>query len=99
MSTFKEHFNILYEKSKLSQKEFGINFNASADQVFNWRNGRGEPDIETLKKIAATNHVSIAWLIGAHEDTDNELSLLPLELKEEAKNYIEYLKLKNEQVK
>jgi transcriptional regulator with XRE-family HTH domain len=52
MATFRDRFNILFDESDLSQEEFGKLFNATKSQVFNWRNGRGEPDIETVKLIA-----------------------------------------------
>jgi transcriptional regulator with XRE-family HTH domain len=64
MATFQERFNTLFDESKASQEEFGSRFDASKFQVFNWRSGRGEPDIETLKKIARTCNVSIEWITG-----------------------------------
>ncbi len=64
MASFQERFNILFDESDLSQEQFGAKFNASKFQVFNWRNGRGEPDIETLKKIAQVCGVSVEWLTG-----------------------------------
>lgn len=64
MAAFKDRFNILFEESGLNQEEFGRLFSITKDQVFNWRNGRGEPDTETLKEIADKSKVSILWLVG-----------------------------------
>lgn len=72
MATFQERFNILFENSKLSQEEFGKQINASKSQIFNWRNGRGEPDTEMLKTIARFRNVRIEWLLGEGEDNEND---------------------------
>lgn len=64
MATFQERFNALFDEYKESQEEFGKRFGASKSQIFNWRNGRGEPDSEMMKVIAAKCGVNIAWLLG-----------------------------------
>ncbi len=68
MATFQERFNQLFDESSKSQKEFGQQFGASDDQVYNWRRNRGEPDSETMKRIARGCNVSVSWLVG---ETDN----------------------------
>lgn len=68
MATFKERFNQLFDDSELSQEEFGKKFDASKGQVYNWRSGRGEPDSETMKKIALSCAVSLSWLHGETDD-------------------------------
>ena len=102
MSTFKERFNLLYEESELSQEEFGKKFSITKDQVFNWRNGRGEPDLETVRKIAYECKVSADWLLGnsivrtpietiaAHRE-DDYTKELPPEKQEEVKRFIEFV--------
>lgn len=105
MATFQERFNSLYEKSNLSQKEFGSIFGASTDQVYNWRNGRGEPDSEMMKKIAESCNVSVDWLVGkttvctslmirANQQTDTFLDDLPPEAEERVREFIELMRLK-----
>lgn len=64
MAIFRDRFNTLFDESKLSQEEFGKLFGASKSQIFNWRNGRGEPDSEMMKIIANKCCVSADWLIG-----------------------------------
>ena len=64
MATFKERFNQLFTEANKPQKDFGEQFGASNDQVYNWRHGRGEPDSETMKKIATTCDISIDYLVG-----------------------------------
>lgn len=61
---FKERFNTLYKQSHLSQSEFGKLFGANTNQVYNWRNGKGEPNISTLVSIAQAFKVSVDWLVG-----------------------------------
>ena len=68
MATFQERFNQLFAESKLSQEEFGRQFKATKSQIFNWRNGRGEPDSEMMKTIAETRDVSVDWLTGASNE-------------------------------
>ncbi len=102
MATFPERFNILYEDSKLSQKEFGALFGASTDQVYNWRNGRGEPDNETMKLIARSRNVSVSWLSGetnirtpistiAAHRTDDPASDLPEEARKSLEDFKKFL--------
>lgn len=105
MATFQERFNMLYEKSNLSQKEFGSIFGASTDQVYNWRNGRGEPDSEMMKKIAESCNVSVDWLVGkshirtpititAARRTNISTDDLPPEAEERIQEFIELMRLK-----
>ena len=70
-SIFRERFNKLYEESGLNQEEFGKKFGASKSQVFHWRNGGGEPDIEMLKTIAESTGVTVNWLVGTSSDNTN----------------------------
>lgn len=99
MAEFKERFNILYEESKLTQEEFGAKFGASKAQVFNWRSGRGEPDIETLKLIAKTCGVSTLWLTGEIDERKPSLTIAAhrlddptTQLPEEARKSLEDFK-------
>lgn len=102
MANFKERFNILYEESKQSQEEFGSKFGASKSQVFNWRSGRGEPDIDTLKLIAKTCDVSTLWLTGeidtrkppltiAAHRTDDPTTQLPEEARKSLEDFKKFI--------
>jgi transcriptional regulator with XRE-family HTH domain len=115
MSTFREHFNFLFKSSSLSQEDFGTLINASKFQVFNWRSGRGEPDIKTLKLIATKFCVSVSWLLGetdirftieelmTHEhdiiDMAYRLRQLPQRDRQEVEAYIQFKEAKNKQTK
>lgn len=107
MATFQERFNNLFDESDLSQEQFGAKFNASKFQVFNWRNGRGEPDIETLKKIAKVCDVSVEWLTGnsnvrrlkeiiADRDPDGPQDDLPAEARKSIDEFKAYIRSKYE---
>ncbi|MBP2658290.1 MAG: transcriptional regulator, family [Firmicutes bacterium] len=102
MATFQIRFNILFEEKNLSQEEFGKLFNASKSQIFNWRTGRGEPDIEMLKNIARTCNVSVEWLTGnsdfrkpintiAAHRTDDPSSELPEDARKSLEDFKRFL--------
>lgn len=95
MSKFKDRFNVLFEESGLNQEEFGRLFSITKDQVFNWRNGRGEPDTETLKEIADKSKVSILWLVGKSDTRSagdySKENLLAQFDKEDQKLLIDYI--------
>lgn len=108
MATFQDRFNVLFEESDLSQEDFGKLFGASKGQVFNWRSGRGEPDSETLKLIAAKCNVSVEWLIGninirtpivtlAANRDDNKMDDLPDSAIREIENFKEFIRNKYKQ--
>lgn len=102
MATFQERFNFLYEDSKLSQREFGALFGASTDQVYNWRNGRGEPDSETMKLLATKFNISVDWLVGksniktpvetiAAHRKDDPTDQLPLDAQKSIDDYKKFI--------
>lgn len=63
-SVFAKRFDRLYQESELSQENFGKLFGANKNQVYNWRNGSGEPDTDMLASISRACNVSVEWLIG-----------------------------------
>lgn len=92
MATFQERFNMLYEKSNLSQKEFGSIFGASTDS-------------KMMKKIAESCNVSVDWLVGkshirtpititAARRTNISTDDLPPEAEERIQEFIELMRLK-----
>lgn len=56
----------------LSQKEFGKLIGAAQNTVCNWENGKREPDVQTLNKIADFFNVSVDYLL------DNNTSMQPV---------------------
>jgi len=109
MALFKDRFNALFDESGKKQEEFGNIFGITKDQVFNWRNGRGEPDSEMLKQLANFYDVSVDYLVGNSDDTISKeetpnhilaahrvggIDDLPEEAQKELDSYVEYLKSK-----
>lgn len=105
MAIFKERFDKLFQESEKTQEEFGNMFKANKNQVYNWRNGLGEPDTEMLAMIAKACNVSADWLIGntnirntfetitAHR-TNDLMSDLPPEALERVEEFKELMRLK-----
>jgi len=105
VATFQNRFSTLFEESDISQEEFGKLFGVSKSQIFNWRNGRGEPDTEMLKNIAHICKVSVEWLIGnsnirspittmTGHRTDNSIDDLPPEAIERIEEFKELMRMK-----
>ena len=105
MATLQNRFSALFEESDISQEEFGKLFGVSKSQIFNWRNGRGEPDTEMLKNIAHTCKVSVEWLIGnsntrsqitiiAEHQTDYLMDDLPPEAIERIEEFKDLMRMK-----
>jgi len=109
--SFTERFNVLYQEAKdkdykITQTEFAKRFGATRNQVTGWLDGRSEPDIEMLKKIATISDISIEWLTGnsnvrspittiAAHRTDNIMDGLPPEAEERVLEFIELMKIKH----
>lgn len=54
----------LREEKGLNQTEFGELFGVSQKVISNWEQGRNQPNIETLVKIANYFHTSVDYLVG-----------------------------------
>lgn len=58
-----------------TQKDLAKLINVKSTTVSGWELGRNEPSIETLKKLAQKLDVSIAYLVGVEDATeDNTLT-------------------------
>lgn len=58
-----------------TQKDLAKLINVKSTTVSGWELGRNEPSIETLKKLAQKLDVSIAYLVGVEDATeDNALT-------------------------
>lgn len=57
----------LRKKNNLTQKQFADKLNVTSQAVSKWENGRGIPDIETLKRISDIFNVEIKELLDGQE--------------------------------
>lgn len=64
MYIFGERLKALREELGFDQKEMGKKLNLSASAYGYYEQGRNEPSLETLKKIAQTFKVSTDYLLG-----------------------------------
>lgn len=89
MYIFGERLKALREELGYDQKEMGKKLNLSASAYGYYEQGRNEPSLETLKKIAQTFQVSTDYLLGlSHTEShpviysvSDEVSLSEQELK------------------
>lgn len=58
----------------ITQKELATALNVSQNAVFNWENGKREPNLDTIEKIAEALQVPITKLIGI-DNLDTKFSL------------------------
>lgn len=86
------------EQFELTQMELGRLINLNYRTLSNYELGRAEPDIETLKKLSETYHMSIDALVGnTHFDGLSQKinGLSPLDRKI-AETFIDFLLEKEE---
>jgi len=57
----------LMDANKLTQKQLASIINGRQTSISNWVNGRNEPSIESLWKLADYFDVSVDYLIGRKE--------------------------------
>lgn len=75
---FYDRMNALYEEARrknyrISRRKFAVMCQVTAGQMNAWLNRKGEPDIQTLRRLAENCNVSISWLCG-----ETELRRLPV---------------------
>ena len=72
MSTMKvilpERLSYLMRIEKLSQSELARKIGISQSAICNWLNGKKEPSIESLWKLADYFDVTVDYLIGKEKD-------------------------------
>ena len=72
MSTMKviltERLSYLMKIEKLSQSELARKIDISQSAVCNWLNGKKEPSIESLWRLADYFDVTVDYLIGREKD-------------------------------
>ena len=64
VSSFYARFRELVDNAGMDIKVFCDRWEISRYQFYNWYNGRGRPDFETLIKIRQTFDVSYEYILG-----------------------------------
>ena len=64
---FKNRLKQLRTEKDISQTTLGIAFEVPKYTICNWERGRGEPDTETLKKLAIFFDVTCDCLLGLED--------------------------------
>ena len=64
MPNFTDRLKQLRVQNNITQKKLADILNVSQNAVYNWENGKCEPSIDMLKKIANYFDVSFDYLIG-----------------------------------
>ena len=65
---FPERLSYLMRIEKLSQSELARKIGISQSAICNWLNGKKEPSIESLWKLADYFDVTVDYLIGREKD-------------------------------
>ncbi|MDT2884902.1 helix-turn-helix transcriptional regulator [Lactococcus lactis] len=64
MSVFAERLKELRKEKDLTQNEFAERLGIKQNSYSDWENGKSEPNIKMLEKIAVFFDVSIDYLVG-----------------------------------
>ena len=84
---FQERINDLWKQAKardrkLTQTEFSERFGVTRNSLLGWLRGTGQPDADGFVRIACSENVTLAWLLGddrPQSETDlcrDEMALL-----------------------
>lgn len=65
---FHTNLRTLINEKTLTQKTIAENFNTTQQTISRWLNGKNEPDISTLIKLADYFDCSIDYLVGREND-------------------------------
>ncbi|VBB08457.1 Hypothetical protein LUCI_3729 [Lucifera butyrica] len=68
MHNFNTRFRLLVNNSGFTTERLSDLLGVTRYQIYNWMNGRGEPDIETLGRIRRFFDISYDYLVGDIED-------------------------------
>ena len=68
-SIFQKRINELWQRAKnrnrkLSQTEFSERFGVTRNALLGWLRGTGQPDADGFVRVACSENVSLAWLLG-----------------------------------
>ena len=102
MSVFAEQLKTLRKKNSLTQKELAEKVGVKQNSYANWENGKREPNIEMLVRIADYFDVSLDYLLGGKmKNITEEFSLclkkLRMKRKLSQKQIAEELKISQQQ--
>lgn len=95
MNNFNKRFRDLVSESGYTVEQLTQFLNVTRYQIYNWMNGRGEPDIETLGRIRRFFNISYDYLVGETEDrwpVNPDLLLSP-QAQEMIRAYRKFLKI------
>lgn len=88
---FSERLKQLREEKGYSQEYIAEYLGVKQQTYSRYENNVTEPDINTIIKLAALFNVSSDYLLGLSGFRKGNLDQLPNEIKNEVKNFIEYL--------
>ena len=74
MSTIDRIFKLLQENN-MTAKELAQAVGLSGGNITDWKTGRANPSISSLKKIANYFNVSVEWLLEEDDNSDSEQQL------------------------
>lgn len=69
MSDFSNRLRDLRTDCGLTQKQLANKLSVSQNAIYNWENGKREPDFETLEFLADIFNVDIDYLLGRTDKT------------------------------
>ena len=89
------------EQFDLTQMQLGRLLNLNYRTLSNYELGRAEPDIETLKKLSETYHMSIDAIVGnCHSDAFREkINGLSPQDRKIAESFVDFLLAQDEKPK
>lgn len=67
MSEFSNNLKALRIKRGLTQQKLANSLNVSQNAIYNWENGKREPNIETIEKISKVLEVTEQELLGYND--------------------------------
>lgn len=71
MPSFHERLKQLRTKNSITQKKLASTLNVSQNAIFNWENGKREPSMDMIQKIADYFEVTPAYIMGWEDNTES----------------------------
>lgn len=79
---FGERLCELRKSKNLSQKELGEMFSITSNAIYSWENGKSQPSIEIINKLAQYFNVTTDYLLGSNQEDRDNIDRLKIALKE-----------------
>ena len=86
MPDFSNRLRDLRIEYSLTQKQLANKLNVSQNAIYNWENGKREPDFETLEFLADIFNVDIDYLLGRTDKTTKLTHSMTADEKDIAKD-------------